>query len=57
MSKTEDRSRRTRRVDLDLAYASQRVSATVSRAVSVDCVLLKPDWNQVKRRMLLLRCC
>jgi len=44
VSKAADRSSRIRTEDLEAALASLRASITESRAVSVECSLLKPDW-------------
>ena len=43
VSKAADRSSRMRTEDLEAALASLRASITESRAVSVECPLLKPD--------------
>ncbi len=44
MSKAADRSSKMSTEDLEAALASLRASVTESRAVSVECPLLKPDW-------------
>jgi len=43
VSKAADRSSWTRTEDLEAALASLRASITESRAVSVECPLLKPE--------------
>jgi len=49
VSKAADRSSRMRTEDLEAALASLRASITESRAVSVECLLLKPDWLLSRR--------
>ncbi len=44
VSKAADRSSKMSTEDLEAALASLRASVTESRAVSVECPLLKPDW-------------
>ncbi len=44
MSKAVDRSSKISIEDLESALASLRASTTESKAVSVECPLLKPDW-------------
>ncbi len=49
MSKAADRSSKMSTEDLEAALASLRASVTESRAVSVDWLLLKPDWLLSRR--------
>jgi len=49
VSKAGGRSSRMRTEDLEAALASLRASITESRAVSVECLLLKPDWLLSRR--------
>ncbi len=49
MSKAVDRSRKISIEDLESALASLRASTTESKAVSVECPLLKPDWLPSRR--------
>ncbi len=44
VSKAADRSSNIRNEDLEAILASLRSSTTESKAVSVECPLLKPDW-------------
>ena len=44
VSNAADRSRRMRTDERDEALAARRDSVTARRAVSVECVFLKPDW-------------
>ena len=44
MSNAADRSRRMRTDERDEALAARRDSVAARRAVSVECVFLKPDW-------------
>ncbi len=44
VSKAADRSSKISIEDLEAALASLRASTTESKAVSVECPLLKPDW-------------
>ncbi len=44
VSKAADRSSKISNEDLEAALASLRASTTESKAVSVKCPLLKPDW-------------
>ena len=54
MSKEADRSSRISTEDLDSVLASLRASTAESKAVSVECPLLKPDWL-LSRRLLCVR--
>ena len=54
VSKAVDRSSKISTDDLDSALASLRASTTESKAVSVECPLLKPDWL-LSRRLLCVR--
>lgn len=49
MLKAADRASRIRTDDLEFALASRRVSAMVSRVVSIKCPVLKPDWLSISR--------
>ncbi len=49
MSKAADRSSKMSTEDLEAALASLRASVTESRAVSVEWLLLKPDWLLSRR--------
>ncbi len=49
MSKAADRSSKISIEDLEAALASLRASTTESKAVSVECPLLKPDWLMSRR--------
>ncbi len=49
MSKAADRSSKISNEDLESALASLRASTTESKAVSVKCPLLNPDWLLSKR--------
>ncbi len=49
MSKAEDRSSKISIEDLESTLASLRPSTTESKAVSVECPLLKPDWLLSRR--------
>ncbi len=44
VSKAADRSSKISNEDLEAALASLGASTTESKAVSVECPLLKPDW-------------
>ncbi len=44
ISKAADRSSKISNEDLEAALANLRASTTESKAVSVECPLLKPDW-------------
>ncbi len=44
VSKAADRSSKISNEDLETALASLSASTTESKAVSVECPLLKPDW-------------
>ncbi len=54
MSKAADRSSKISLEDLESALASLRASTTESKAVSVECPLLKPDWF-LSRRLFCVR--
>ncbi len=49
MSKAADRSSKTNIEDLESALASLRASTTKSKAVLVECLLLKPDGLFLRR--------
>ncbi len=49
MSKAVDRSSKISIEDLESALASFRASTTESKAVSVECPLLKQDWLLSRR--------
>ncbi len=49
VSKAADRSSKISNEDLEAALASLRASTTESKAVSVECPLLKPDWLLSRR--------
>ncbi len=52
VSKAADRSSKISNEDLETALASLRASTTESKAVSVECPLLKPDWIAVQEVVL-----
>ncbi len=54
VSKSADRSSKISNEDLDATLASLRASTTESKAVSVECPLLKPDWL-LSRRLFCVR--
>ncbi len=54
VSKIADRSTKISNEDLEAALASLRASTTESKAVSVECPLLKPDWL-LSRRLFCVR--
>uniref|UniRef100_A0A9J8B4K8 small monomeric GTPase n=1 Tax=Cyprinus carpio carpio TaxID=630221 RepID=A0A9J8B4K8_CYPCA len=54
VSKAADRTSKISIEDLDSALASLRASTTESKAVSVECPLLKPDW-MLSRRLFCVR--
>ncbi len=54
MSKAADRSSKISIEDLEAALASVGASKTESRAVSVECTLLKPDWF-LSRKLFCMR--
>ncbi len=54
ISKAEDRSSNISNEDLEAALTSLRASTTESKAVSVECPLLKPDWL-LSRRLFCVR--
>ncbi len=54
MSEVVDRSSKISIDDLEFALASLRASITESKAVSVECPLLKPDWL-LSRRLFCVR--
>ncbi len=54
ISKAADRSSKISNEDLEAALASLRASTTESKAVSVECPLLKPDWL-LSRRLFCVR--
>ncbi len=54
VSKAADRSSKISNEDLEAAFASLRSSTTESKAVSVECPLLKPDWL-LSRRLFSVR--
>ncbi len=54
MSKAADRSSNISNEDLEAVLANLRTSTTESKAVSVECPLLKPDWF-LSRRLLCVR--
>ncbi len=54
VSKTADRSSNISNEDLEAVLASLRSSTTESKAVSVECPLLKPDWL-LSRRLFCVR--
>ncbi len=54
MSKAADRSGKISVDDFESALANLRSSTTESKAVSVECPLLKPDWL-LSRRLLCVR--
>ncbi len=54
ISKAADRSSKISNEDLESALASLRASTTESKAVSVECPLLKPDWL-LSRRLFCVR--
>ncbi len=49
VSKSADRSSNISNEDLEAVLASLRSSTTESKAVSVECPLLKPDWSLSRR--------
>ncbi len=49
VSKAADRSSKISNEDLEASLASLRASTTESKAVSVKCPLLKPDWLLSRR--------
>ncbi len=54
MSKAADRSSKISTEDLEYFLASLRASTTESKAVLVDCPLLKPEWL-LSRRLFCVR--
>ncbi len=54
VSKGADSSSKISNEDLEAALASVRASTTESKAVSVECPLLKPDWL-LSRRLFCVR--
>ncbi len=54
LSKLADRSNKISIKDLEFVLASLKASTTESKAVSVECPLLKPDWL-LSRRLFCLR--
>ncbi len=54
VSKAVDRSSNISNADLEAVLASLRSSTTESKAVSVECPLLKPDWL-LSRRLFCVR--
>ncbi len=54
VSKAADRSSNISNEDLEAVLASLRSSTTESKAVSVECPLLKPDWL-LSRRLFCVR--
>ncbi len=54
MSKAADRSSKISIEDLGSTFASLRSSTTESKAVSIECPLLKPDWF-LSRRLFCVR--
>ncbi len=54
ISKAADRSSKISNEDLEAALVSLRASTTESKAVSVECPLLKPDWL-LSRRLFCVR--
>ncbi len=54
VSKAADRSSKISNEDLEAALASLRALTTESKAVSVECPLLKPDWL-LSRRLFCVR--
>ncbi len=54
VSKAADRSSKISNEDLEAVLASLRSSTTESKAVSVECPLLKPDWL-LSRRLFFVR--
>ncbi len=54
VSKAADRSSKISNKDLEAALASLRASTTESKAVSVECPLLKTDWL-LSRRLFCVR--
>ncbi len=54
VSKAADRSSNISNEDLEAVLASLRSSITESKAVSVECPLLKPDWF-LSRRLFCVR--
>ncbi len=54
VSKAADRFSKQSNKDLEAALTSLRASTTESKAVSVECPLLKPDWL-LSRRLFCVR--